>query len=52
MVAVEARELRKTPGRAGHQAGAVAGISFAREVGERLAYIGQTAPAESTSIRC
>src|ERR1041385_2539444 len=52
MVAIEARELRKTfPVRRGAPVEAVAGISFAVEAGERLAYIGPNGAGKSTSIK-
>jgi ABC-2 type transport system ATP-binding protein len=52
MIAIEARELRKTfPVRRGAPVEAVAGISFAVEAGERLAYIGPNGAGKSTSIK-
>ena len=52
MIAIEARELRKTfPVRRGEPVEAVAGISFAVEAGERLAYIGPNGAGKSTSIK-
>jgi ABC-2 type transport system ATP-binding protein len=52
MIAIEARELRKTfPVRRGAPVEAVAGISFAVESGERLAYIGPNGAGKSTSIK-
>jgi len=52
MIAIEARELRKTfPVRRGPPVEAVAGISFAVEAGERLAYIGPNGAGKSTSIK-
>jgi ABC-2 type transport system ATP-binding protein len=52
MIAIEARELRKTfPVRRGAPVEAVAGISFAAEAGERLAYIGPNGAGKSTSIK-
>ena len=52
MIAIEAGELRKTfPVRRGAPVEAVAGISFAVEAGERLAYIGPNGAGKSTSIK-
>jgi ABC-2 type transport system ATP-binding protein len=52
MIAIEARGLRKTfPVRRGAPVEAVAGISFAVEAGERLAYIGPNGAGKSTSIK-
>jgi ABC-2 type transport system ATP-binding protein len=52
MIAIEARELRKSfPVRRGPPVEAVAGISFAVEAGERLAYIGPNGAGKSTSIK-
>jgi ABC-2 type transport system ATP-binding protein len=52
MIAIEARELRKSfPVRRGAPVEAVAGISFAVEAGERLAYIGPNGAGKSTSIK-
>src|SRR3954468_22411724 len=52
MIAIEARGLRKTfPVRRGAPVEAVAGISFAVESGERLAYIGPNGAGKSTSIK-
>ncbi len=52
MIAIEARALRKTfPARRGEPVEAVAGISFAVESGERLAYIGPNGAGKSTSIK-
>jgi ABC-2 type transport system ATP-binding protein len=52
MIAIEARELRKTfPVRRGAPVEAVAGVSFAVEAGERLAYIGPNGAGKSTSIK-
>src|SRR3954449_1520914 len=52
MIAIEARELRKTfPVRRGAPVEAVAGISFAVEAGERLAFIGPNGAGKSTSIK-
>ncbi|HEV8450016.1 MAG TPA: ATP-binding cassette domain-containing protein [Gaiellales bacterium] len=52
MIAIEASELRKTfPVRRGAPVEAVAGISFAVEAGERLAYIGPNGAGKSTSIK-
>src|SRR4051795_6843516 len=52
MIAIEARELRKTfPVRRGAPVEAVAGISFAVDAGERLAYIGPNGAGKSTSIK-
>jgi ABC-2 type transport system ATP-binding protein len=52
MSAIEAHELRKTfPVRRGSPIEAVAGISFAVERGERLAYIGPNGAGKSTSIK-
>jgi ABC-2 type transport system ATP-binding protein len=50
--AIEAIDLRKTfPRRRGEPVEAVAGISFAVEPGERLAYIGPNGAGKSTSIK-
>src|SRR3954468_762231 len=52
MIAIEARGLRKTfPVRRGAPVEAVAGISFAVEAGERIAYIGPNGAGKSTSIK-
>src|SRR3954449_3177136 len=52
MIAIEARGLRKTfPVRRGAPVEAVAGISFAVEAGERLAYIGPNGAGKSTTIK-
>jgi len=52
MVAIEARQLRKTfTSRRAAPVEAVAGISFAVERGERLAYIGPNGAGKSTSIK-
>jgi ABC-2 type transport system ATP-binding protein len=52
MIAIEARDLRKTfPVRRGQPVEAVAGISFAVDAGERLAYIGPNGAGKSTSIK-
>ena len=52
MIAIEARRLCKTfTSRRGATVEAVAGISFAVERGERLAYIGPNGAGESTSIK-
>jgi len=52
MIAIEARRLCKTfTSRRGATVEAVAGISFAVERGERLAYIGPNGAGKSTSIK-
>jgi ABC-2 type transport system ATP-binding protein len=52
MIAIEARKLCKTfASRRGATVEAVAGISFAVEGGERLAYIGPNGAGKSTSIK-
>src|SRR3954453_7597324 len=52
MAAIDARDLRKTfPSRRRAPVEAVAGISFAVEAGERLAYIGPNGAGKSTSIK-
>ncbi len=52
MIAIEARRLCKTfSSRRGATVEAVAGISFAVERGERLAYIGPNGAGKSTSIK-
>ena len=53
MAAVEVSDLRKTfgGGRKREPVAAVAGISFAIEPGERLAYIGPNGAGKSTSIK-
>jgi ABC-2 type transport system ATP-binding protein len=52
MIAIEARRLCKTfASRRGTTVEAVAGISFAVESGERLAYIGPNGAGKSTSIK-
>lgn len=52
MIAIEARRLCKTfASRRGATVEAVAGISFAVESGERLAYIGPNGAGKSTSIK-
>ena len=52
MAAIDVRDLRKTfPSRRGAPVEAVAGISFAVEAGERLAYIGPNGAGKSTSIK-
>ncbi|HET7429129.1 MAG TPA: ATP-binding cassette domain-containing protein [Gaiellales bacterium] len=52
MAAIDVRDLRKTfPSRRGAPVEAVAGISFAVEPGERLAYIGPNGAGKSTSIK-
>ena len=52
MAAIDVRDLRKTfTGRRGAPIEAVAGITFAVEAGERLAYIGPNGAGKSTSIK-
>ncbi|HET6848453.1 MAG TPA: ATP-binding cassette domain-containing protein [Gaiellales bacterium] len=52
MAAIDVRDLRKTfPSRRGEPVEAVAGITFAVEAGERLAYIGPNGAGKSTSIK-
>jgi len=52
MAAIDVRELRKTfTSRRGAPIEAVAGITFAVEAGERLAYIGPNGAGKSTSIK-
>ena len=52
MAAIDVRDLRKTfSSRRGAPVEAVAGITFAVEAGERLAYIGPNGAGKSTSIK-